>query len=59
MTYKCVIAEDEPIAREIIQTYCSHLPYLEVVASCGNALEAKMVLQQQNVDIIFLDIICR
>ncbi len=56
MTYKCVIAEDEPIAREIIQTYCSHLPYLEVVASCGNALEAKMVLQQQKVDILFLDI---
>jgi DNA-binding LytR/AlgR family response regulator len=56
MTYKCVIAEDEPIAREIIQTYCSHLPYIEVVASCGNALEAKMVLQQQNVDILFLDI---
>jgi len=56
MTYKCVIAEDEPIAREIIQTYCSHLPYLEVVASCGNALEAKMVLQQQKIDILFLDI---
>ena len=56
MTYKCVIADDEPIAREIIQTYCSHLPYLEVVASCGNALEVKMVLQQQKVDILFLDI---
>lgn len=56
MTYKCVIADDEPIAREIIQTYCSHFPYLEVVASCGNALEVKMVLQQQKVDLLFLDI---
>jgi len=56
MTYRCLIADDEPIARQIIETYCSHLPYLQVVASCGNALEAKQVLQQQEVDILFLDI---
>jgi DNA-binding LytR/AlgR family response regulator len=56
MTYQCLIADDEPIARQIIETYCSHLPYLQVLASCGNALEAKQVLQQQEVDILFLDI---
>ncbi|MFT3674329.1 MAG: LytTR family DNA-binding domain-containing protein [Chitinophagaceae bacterium] len=56
MTYRCLIADDEPIARQIIETYCSHLPYLEVLASCDNALEAKQVLQQQEVDILFLDI---
>jgi len=56
MTYRCLIADDEPIARQIIETYCSHLPYLQVLASCGNALEAKQVLQQQEVDILFLDI---
>jgi len=52
----CVIVDDEPIAREIIQTYCTHLPILNVAASCSNALEAKAVLQSQKVDIIFLDI---
>ena len=52
----CLIADDEPIAREIIQNYCSQLAYLQVVGSCGNALEAKMILQQQKVDILFLDI---
>lgn len=56
MTYRCLIADDEPIARQIIETYCSHLPYLQVLASCGNALEAKQVLQQQEADILFLDI---
>lgn len=56
MTYRCLIADDEPIARQIIETYCSHLPYLQVLASCGNALEAKQILQQQEVDILFLDI---
>lgn len=54
--FRCVIADDEPIAREIIEGYCTHLPHLEVIASCSNALEAKAVLQQQRVDILFLDI---
>lgn len=52
----CLIADDEPIAREIIQNYCAHLPNLKVVASCSNALEAKAVMQQQKIDILFLDI---
>ena len=56
MTYRCLIADDEPIARQIIETYCSHLPYLHIAGSCGNALEGKAVLQTQPIDIIFLDI---
>ena len=52
----CLIIDDEPVAREIIQTYCSHLPVLNVVASCTNALEAKTLLQNNNIDLIFLDI---
>lgn len=54
--WKCVIADDEPIARDIIQSYCTHLPYIEIVASVGNALEAKAVLAKDNIDILFLDI---
>ena len=54
--WKCVIADDEPIARDIIQSYCTHLPYLEVVASVSNAIEAKQALATNNVDIIFIDI---
>ncbi len=53
---KCLIVDDEPIARQIIQTYCDHLPQLQVMGSCGNALEAKVVLQQEEIDILFLDI---
>jgi DNA-binding LytR/AlgR family response regulator len=52
----CLIVDDEPIARDIIKTYCGHLEHLHVVASCVNALEAKAILQQQPVDILFLDI---
>ncbi|HLG40680.1 MAG TPA: LytTR family DNA-binding domain-containing protein [Chitinophagaceae bacterium] len=52
----CLIADDEPIARDIIENYCSHLPMLKIVASCGNALEAKGIMQKEKVDILFLDI---
>jgi DNA-binding LytR/AlgR family response regulator len=52
----CLIVDDEPIARQIIQSYCSHFPNLHVVASCGNALDAKAIIQQETIDLIFLDI---
>lgn len=52
----CLIVDDEPIARDIIRTYCAHLPNLRVAGICGSALEARTVLMQQKVDIVFLDI---
>jgi DNA-binding LytR/AlgR family response regulator len=54
--FNCLIVDDEPIARDILKTYCGHLDNLEVVGLCGNALQAKSVMQQQRVDILFLDI---
>lgn len=54
--FNCLIVDDEPIARDIIQAYCGHLEQLKVIASCGNALEAKSILQRQQTDILFLDI---
>ncbi|MFN8348695.1 MAG: LytTR family DNA-binding domain-containing protein [Spirosomataceae bacterium] len=54
--FHCLIVDDEPIAREIIKTYCSHLPSLRIAASVGNALEAKAILQTQKIDLLFLDI---
>lgn len=54
--YNCLIIDDEPIARDIIQAYCKHLPILHVVASCSNALEARQTMLHQHIDLIFLDI---
>lgn len=56
MQIDCLIVDDEPIARDIIRTYCAHLPYLRVAGLCGSALEARTALMQQKVDIVFLDI---
>ncbi|HYF70650.1 MAG TPA: LytTR family DNA-binding domain-containing protein [Ohtaekwangia sp.] len=53
---KCLIVDDEPIARQIVEKYCSHLPELEVVDSCSSALQAKTILTSQPVDLLFLDI---
>jgi len=44
------------VARSIIRNYCGHLPMLNIVAECGNALEAKDILFAQKIDLLFLDI---
>ena len=56
MKLRCLIVDDEPIARQIVEKYCSYLPDLEVVASCGDALQAKQTLSSADIDIVFLDI---
>jgi len=53
---QCVIADDEPIARQIIENYMESIPNIELVASCKNAFEVMEILRQKNVDILFLDI---
>ena len=53
---QCVIADDEPIARQIIETYIQQIPNLSLVASCKDAFEVMQVLAAQNVDVLFLDI---
>ncbi len=53
---KCIIVDDEATARAIIAEICSNFPELEVVAQFPNALEALKYLNQNNVDVIFLDI---
>lgn len=56
MKIKCLIVDDEPIARDILRNYCAQLPELQVVAACGNALEVRNVLSKEKVDLLFLDI---
>lgn len=55
-TLQCVIADDEPIARQILENYIDSIPNLVLVSSCKNAFEVITVLQEQTVDILFLDI---
>ncbi len=54
--YRCVIVDDEPLGRELIATHLSKLDQFELVASCASALEAATYLNQNKVDLLFLDI---
>lgn len=56
MKLRCLITDDEPIARQIIEGYIDQIPYLELAGSCRNALEALEKLKSTSVDILFLDI---
>jgi len=51
-----IIVDDEPIAREIIQSHLSKIPNWNVVNSCINVDEAYETLMNHNIDVIFLDI---
>jgi len=52
----CLIVEDEPLATEILQDYISQVPFLECKAFCRDGIFAMQVLQQQKIDVLFLDI---
>src|ERR1700754_667279 len=54
--YTCVVIEDEPLAQDVLKKYISEHPSLELVAVCGDALEAQQLLATQPVSLIFLDI---
>ncbi|HVW16456.1 MAG TPA: LytTR family DNA-binding domain-containing protein [Mucilaginibacter sp.] len=56
MKIDCLIVDDEPVARSIIRNYCSHLPFLNILGECGNALDAKAFLSNHKPDLLFLDI---
>jgi DNA-binding LytR/AlgR family response regulator len=53
---KCMIVDDEPIARDILRNHIAATPGLELVKSCMSATEAYEGLYQHAVDVVFLDI---
>jgi two-component system LytT family response regulator len=53
---KCIAVDDEPLALALLQDNIRQVPTLELVASCSTAMEALVVLNRQEVDLIFLDI---
>lgn len=56
MTYTCLIIDDEQPARELLKNYVEKVPHLKLVKTCKNALEAIEMINNQPIDLIFLDI---
>jgi len=55
-TIKCVITDDEPIARKGLQGYIDKIDFLELTGVCEDAIQLTSLLKQQSVDLLFLDI---
>jgi len=53
---KCLAIDDEPLALEQLATYIKKIPFLELVARCQSALDAKEIMECEVIDAIFCDI---
>ena len=53
---RCLVVDDEELARTLLENYIARVPGLEPIAFCANPLEAMNILRKETVDLLFLDI---
>lgn len=56
MNTRCLIVDDEPLARNVLKSYIKDFDGLELAAECENALQAGELLRNEKIDLMFLDI---
>ena len=56
MNITCLIVEDEPLARSLLEQYVRKVPSLQLLQSCASPLDAMEFLRGHAVDVLFLDI---
>ena len=56
MTLNCLIIDDEPIARKLLQEYIEETDFLVLVGTAENPLKATSIINDMQVDLIFLDV---
>ena len=56
MAIKCVIIEDEPMARKLLIEYCSRIKELSILKEFTNGLDALPFLNSNQIDLLFIDI---
>jgi DNA-binding LytR/AlgR family response regulator len=52
----CLAIDDEPLALSIVKDFSSKIEFINLIACCTNPIEAITLINQQNIDLIFLDI---
>ena len=56
LTMKCIIVDDNKMARMALKQLVSQVPNLELIAECNDATEALVSLDAKQVDLLLLDI---
>ena len=56
MTLRCIAVDDESMARKLLEENIRQIPFLELARTCKNAFEAMQALQEEAIDLMFLDI---
>jgi two-component system LytT family response regulator len=56
MKIKCIAIDDEPLALKQIASYIQKTPFLELTAECESAIDAITILENIEIDLIFIDI---
>ncbi len=57
MKIRCLVVDDEPLARRLLENFVQKTPNLELIACCSSAAEAEAYVQKDKVDLIFLDVL--
>ncbi|SCY92068.1 two component transcriptional regulator, LytTR family [Flavobacterium anhuiense] len=53
---KCIAVDDEPLALRLVQTFIEQTPFLELISTCDNAVDAMGLIRETKPDLVFLDI---
>lgn len=52
----CLAVDDEPLALDLLEDNISKIPFLRLIAACDNVMDAMKIMQEESIDLIFLDI---
>lgn len=53
---RCIAIDDEDLARELIEDYITKVNFLQLVATLDNPVDAIKIIEEQEIDLVFLDI---
>jgi len=56
MNLNCIIVDDEPVARKVLEEYIGDIDFLTLVGKAENPVKANALLEEHKIDLLFLDI---